>query len=153
MARWLGGPGDCMHRFWEKVDKTFGCWFWTGATYPKGYGLFTFQGRTWRTNRFIWTVTFGAVPEGLFVCHRCDNPSCVKPDHLFLGTHQDNMADMTRKSRRGKGSARGKLTPQTVRGIRTALKGTSTQHEIARQFGVNQSTIRDIKHRYTWKHV
>lgn len=86
-------------RFWSFVEKTDSCWLWTGAKHPKGYGIFHLRGRTPRAHVLSWILHHGPVPRGLCVLHRCDNPPCVNPDHLFLGTPQDNTDDMTRKGR------------------------------------------------------
>lgn len=99
-------------RFWEKVDKTVECWVWTASRSPDGYGLFkarTYQGHGGamvRAHRFAWELTNGPVPDGFCVCHRCDNPSCCNPDHLFLGTVIDNNADRDAKGRQSRGEAR-----------------------------------------------
>ena len=92
-------------RFWSKVRKTPTCWIWEGARQSDGYGTLasgTRLNKSWRTiktHRFSFELVNGSIPAGMEVCHHCDNPPCVRPDHLFLGTHQDNVADRDRKKR------------------------------------------------------
>ena len=91
-----------MTRFWSKVQKTDGCWLWTGSRNRTwAYGRFRSGPgrRSVLAHRFAWELVHGPIPGGLFVCHHCDNPSCVNPEHLFLGTHTDNMRDMVNKGR------------------------------------------------------
>lgn len=85
--------------FWARVDKSAECWEWTGARYSQGYGAFCYLGRQWHTNRLAWLFTNGPIPDGLQVCHTCDNPSCCRPDHLFLGTQTENLQDASSKGR------------------------------------------------------
>lgn len=101
-------------RFWTKVDRDGSppehvpgigrCWIWTGMKHPPGYGLLWLSNkdnpRSVLAHRFSYELHNGPIPEGMFICHRCDNPPCVRPEHLFLGTHQDNMDDMHAKGRR-----------------------------------------------------
>ena len=89
-------------RFWEKVSKgdSGECWPWMACRQHTGYGWFTIRrGKQMRANRLAWILTNGDIPEGRKVCHRCDNPSCCNPQHLFIGTQRDNMVDMTNKGR------------------------------------------------------
>ena len=92
--------------FWAHVQKTDGCWTWTGAKHPFGHGLFTWEGRGQYTHRISWQIHFGEIPEGMYVCHSCDNPPCVNPAHLWLGTCADNLRDMVAKGRHGRPNAK-----------------------------------------------
>lgn len=88
-------------RFWSKVEKSGACWIWTGFVDPKGYGAISTQRghRPLQTHRLSWEMANGKIPDGAMVLHRCDNPRCVNPDHLFLGTAADNTHDMMNKDR------------------------------------------------------
>jgi len=91
-------------RFWSRVDKSDDCWEWTRGKFTSGYGSVYFKGKRVQTHRVSWVLTFGEIPEhdsyhGMCVLHKCDNPGCVNPDHLFLGTQQDNITDMIHKHR------------------------------------------------------
>ncbi len=152
-------------RFWAKVDKSGDCWNWTGATGSFGHGVVRIATVLYKAHRVSWTWANGPIPEGLCVCHRCDNPRCVRPDHLFLGTKQDNSSDMARKGRagsvvhpervpRGEASGTAKLTAQAVREIRRLYAaGAANQYELAARFGVSQPAIGMIVRRRNWRHV
>ena|SRR2546426_8145664 len=92
---------DPTERFWSHVDKndSSGCWIWTAHCNYTGYGTFQANGVQVRAHRFVWELTFGLIPKGILVCHACDNPSCVNPGHLWLGTNQANMIDREKKGR------------------------------------------------------
>ena len=91
-------------RFFEKVNKTDSCWLWTGALSSSGYGSFGVAGKATAAHRYSYQIHNGEIPEGLIICHTCDTPSCVNPDHLWLGTYSDNMKDMVAKDRHGSSS-------------------------------------------------
>lgn len=138
-----------------------GCWLWEGAVNEKGYGRTSHNGRSTGAHRASWTVHFGEIPPGLFVCHKCDQPGCVNPDHLFVGTAADNNADTARKGRwRRDNNAVGerhglsKLTEKDVIAIRTdpELKGLP-QWKVAEKFGVTQALISHVRIRRLWGHV
>lgn len=87
-------------RFWERVNKTDTCWVWIGSLFSGSkYGQVKYNGKTRQVHRVSWQINFGEIPEGLCVCHHCDNPPCVRPDHLFLGTNYHNTMDSVRKGR------------------------------------------------------
>lgn len=88
-------------RLWSKVNKNTesGCWDWIGAKSSTGYGKLTIQGKSWRAHRLSYSLFNGGIDDGMFICHTCDNPSCVNPEHLFQGTPQDNVLDMISKNR------------------------------------------------------
>lgn len=132
-----------------------GCIEWQGARDPNGYGRLTIQRHSLYAHRWTWEQAYGAIPKGLCVCHKCDNPSCINLDHLWLGTHQENMADSSSKGR-ARGGRHGmqhglhKLTDEQVREIRTS---TDTQTTLAKRYGVSQSAVSAIRTGKTWRHV
>jgi hypothetical protein len=106
-------PHERLWKYVAKVDDAISCWLWTAAVGTDGYGKFWYNGITTHAHRIAFELTFGQIDEdGLIVCHRCDNPLCVRPDHLFLGTHRDNAVDMVRKGRDRHSRARRERTTQ-----------------------------------------
>lgn len=142
-------------RFWARVDKSGDCWVWKGCVDRNGYGQAHLHGRGVGAHRAAWMLTFGPIPSGQCVCHRCDNPSCVHPDHLFLGTHEENMIDMKKKGRLGRASDSGvrKLKASDVPLIRERAANGEPRDSIARSFGVTRGTIRRVITRKAWGHV
>jgi hypothetical protein len=144
-------------RFWECVEKSEGCWHWVGHRLDSGYGMIKPLGQNpVGAHRISWELHNGPVPAGLDVLHHCDNPSCVRPDHLFLGTQADNMADMVIKKRsaRGEQNAQSKLTAEQVASMRARHAcGEASKRQLAREHGVSQRTAQNAIDGRTWKHV
>jgi hypothetical protein len=147
-----------------EVDPETGCWLWTGARKENGYGSFglsipvgSVTGRvTVYAHRWAYEHFIGPIPEGLFVCHRCDIRRCVNPAHLFLGTHADNMADMKTKGRslRGARHNMAQLSESAVLEIRRLwATGAITQRELAAQFGVTKQDVSAIVRGVVWRHL
>lgn len=145
-------------RFWKFVQKTESCWLWTGNKSNWNYGLFKAGEKDTYSHRFSWILHHGPIPEGMCVLHRCDNPPCINPDHLFLGTFADNTHDMHKKGRantsKGSQHCHAKLTESQVAEIRRRYAlGNITQSELGAEFGVHRVSIRRIIKRKVWVHV
>lgn len=136
-------------------DPDTGCWIWSGNRDKDGYGRVSMRGVWNRAHRVMYSNQVGDIPDGLFVCHSCDNPPCVNPEHLFAGTHADNMADCSRKGRRpafpGESNPSSKLTETDVANVRFMKEDGIMQKDIADHFGVTPGTISLIVLGKTWK--
>lgn len=157
------------HRFWKKVDKDGPihpicgqCWRWKGKPSRSGYGQFMVNHRSLRAHRYSYELCIGSIPGGLDVLHRCDNKWCVNPDHLFVGTKQDNQRDKVEKGRQAKGETIGghKLTDEQIQEIRRRYKLKRGYHDpingqgaLARDFNTTQANISLIVRGKAWKHV
>ena len=143
---------NAVERFWAKVNKTDGCWLWTACKLRSGYGQFCLNEKMLKAHRVSWEMAFGTIPPGLLVLHKCDVPACVRPDHLFLGTQQENMDDCKRKGRTTRGRPlRAVLTKDDVLDVREAFRsGRFKQTELAKLFFVAPCSINDILKGRTW---
>lgn len=135
-------------RFWEKVDKRGDdeCWNWIANKGKTGYGMVWFGKGFLRSNRASWIIHFGNIPKGMLVCHKCDNPSCVNPAHLFLGTSKDNAQDMLSKGRnpnqKGENNGFAKFKDEDILKIREMWKsGKYLQREIMETFGISRNYL------------
>ena len=146
----MSSPMPVAPRLLKSVASFDGCWTWT--RYAQRYAQIHWQGRIYGAHVASYIVHKGPVPKGKCVLHTCDNPLCINPEHLWLGTSAENTADKVRKGRQVKGDKTRfcKLTPDDVMAVRAA---TGSQRAIARQFGVCKATVAAIRYRKSWKHV
>lgn len=148
-------PQKELDRFWSKVKKGPGCWEWQAAN-SRGYGIFSNTAGCGKgAHRYSWTIHNGPIPPGAYILHKCDNPSCVRPDHLELGDHLQNMRDAEDRMRMAYGTRHGlsKLNPDKVKLIVELRKHGARIEEIGACFDVGHNAIRAIFEGITWSHV
>lgn len=144
-------------RFADKTtqDPTTGCSLWTAYAASSGHGRFGIGRNVYWAHRVSWEIYRGPIPDGLCVCHKCDTPACVNPDHLFLGTQKDNLDDMTKKGRDrkavGSENGRSKLNSERVAEIKARIVNGDMLKDIAFDHGVDKSTVSQIKRGLIWK--
>ena len=138
---------------WKYINKGSlnDCWEWIKSLNTGGYGKIKINGKTYRSHRIVYELTFGKIPDGLLVCHKCDNPPCCRPSHLFLGSHSDNRKDAQNKNRvaYGERCLLSKLTKKDVQKMRKVSSGKSLR-ELATMFGTCRSNVHAIIHNKTW---
>jgi len=147
-------------RFWQKIDiqSENGCWIWTNKKDRWGYGISRPKQKGKRlfllAHRVAWRICFGEIPDGLLVCHHCDNPACGNPDHLFLGTNMDNFQDSLQKGRRkyakGENHPRARLTAKQAAEIKSS---TENRKLVAQKYGITPLYVNDIRAGRKWKHI
>jgi hypothetical protein len=161
------GFKSSLERFHEKYIKNKNCWEWIGTKIKSGYGQIAAKGKLILSHLFSYELYYGEFNKKLHVLHKCDNPSCVNPDHLFLGTDRDNSLDCRLKGRdtcfkkgqkslvdnRGSKSGKAKLNEEKVKDIKYRLQSNETIASIARFYCISSSIISGIKHGYRWSHV
>jgi endogenous inhibitor of DNA gyrase (YacG/DUF329 family) len=143
-------------QFWKRVAKSDdGCWLWTGVRGNDGYGQASINGAMDRAHRVVWAATHGPIPAGLQVCHHCDQPLCVRPEHLFLGTAGDNYVDSRAKDRNSRGSRNGhaKLTEAQVAAMRAGPRRRGNPQRWAQRYGLSVRHMKRILSGRAWRHV
>lgn len=151
---------DEQHRFWAFVSKSDGCWLWIGGKDRHGYGKFTVglkrngTQKTKLAHRVAWMYAHGTMPQRNLL-HRCDNPQCVRPDHMFVGTQKDNLMDAAQKGRTARGERNGmaKLTEVAVSAIKERRVNGETQLAVAKTYGISRSLVSMIEHGKRWGHA
>lgn len=149
-----------MERFWSKVkiNDITDCWEWVSSRNNRGYGNFWYNGTSTKAHRMSYWLTFGSLDKDVLVCHKCDNPPCVNPNHLFVGTAQDNVQDRNIKLRhnlpKGENHWKSKLNNLQIIDIRQLYRSGGTSfNKLAKQFNVSKKLILLIVHNKIWKHV
>lgn len=144
-------------RIVERLKSSGDCLLWSGAVDTSGYGLIRYMGKLHKAHRLSYMLSKGKIPEGMLVCHKCDVPLCCNPDHLFLGTMQDNMDDREAKGRgvRKEGEAHGmsKLTADTVREARERFSKGESAYLLAKCYGVAHSSMWKVVTNQSWRSV
>jgi len=141
---------DTRKRFLRFVQLTNDCWLWTGFKGTKGYGMFSINHRSRRAHRVAYELFIGPIPTGMLVCHDCDNPGCVNPDHLYAGTQSDNIQDSVRKGRHsglryGERHSQARISNREVEEIRIRYKGENvSQQTLSREYGISQMHVSNI---------
>jgi hypothetical protein len=142
-----------IERFWAKVRRRRGCWEWRASKTKFGYGKMMWRGRLEGAHRISWELFNGPPPAGMWVLHKCDTPSCTRPDHLFLGSPALNSNDMIFKRRAKFGGTGPTLTPKDVTEIRRWFAEGLSSTILAKSYGVDFTTIRNAITRRTWRFV
>jgi hypothetical protein len=143
--------------FEERIKKTPSCWIWIGLLSPQGYGRIKIRQKQKVASRLSWEIHYGEIPKGMIICHKCDNPACVNPEHLFIGRHKDNTHDMIRKKRKhsniGENNPMVILNEEKVKEIRKLHQSGKKIKEIAEGYNLKYFTCLDVVNRRNWRHI
>jgi len=146
-----------LKRFWSKVKikSQNQCWNWNGSTSPRGYGSVSLYGANLRAHRVSLYFSGTIIPEQHFACHHCDNPGCVNPHHLFVGTQKQNADDMKHKNRQCKGerTPSSRITTKIARAIKTAPKYDGYLRDLAAFYGISHGCVQHVRYGHTWRHI
>jgi len=145
-----------MKRFWDKVDKSGYCWEWLAYKDKEGYGQFQIGHKSFKAHRISYLLSIGPITEDMFICHHCDNPGCVRPSHLFMGTQTDNMRDAIVKGRvnvLGINNGRSKLTERDIYEIRRICSFGIEQKLVSKMWLISPSHVCRIVNRKKWNHI
>lgn len=154
-----GRPANTVENFWAGVDKRGDneCWEWNRKRSPKGYGELDYHKKCWRAHRLAYALTYGEFDPKLYVCHRCDNPPCCNPKHLYLGTCRDNLIERNMKGRnvnqKGEAHSQAKYTEATVLKVRADYAKGVTLAKISELHNVKMRSVSDIVYRRRWLHI
>lgn len=155
-AKMLDAEKTLARRFWSNVEKSDGgCWMWIGTKVNKGYGVIGYRGKAIGAHRMSYIIHHGEIPDGMILLHSCDNPSCVNPDHLRLGTRAENCADKVAKGRqnRGETNSNAKVTETDVIEMRRLYANGSTCAELAEKYSLSGVGVWQIVTGRNWKHI
>ena len=149
------GKRPIKDRFFARVKKGDSCWEWSGIPRRGGYGQIMVQRQRWFSHRLSWTIANGKIPDEIFVLHKCDNPICVNPDHLFLGTAEDNAQDSVAKGRSSRGERNGmaKIKADDVVEMRRRYFSGETQVALAKTYKIDRGHLSKVVNGLSWKHV
>lgn len=155
---------EIANRFWSYVEKSDDCWIWTGGSFGGRYGQFRIGKKKIRAHRFSWLLAGNEIPDGMILCHKCDNVKCVRPDHLFVGTHADNAKDREEKGRgagnrfariglKGTDNPASKINEAVVISIRRLKEKGYSLKAIAERHDLSKSQVSNILKNRNWTHV
>jgi hypothetical protein len=149
-------PNTFKNRFYSKIlmpQNEDGCMLWLGSKCKDGYGFINQGSKVYSAHRFLFVLYHGKIERNKIICHRCDNPSCVRPDHLFMATQSENMIDRQKKGRTSRGLNRPNVKLNDVKVLEIRADNHSTYRELSEKYNVAPCTIAAVKNRKIWRHL